>query len=67
MVAGRIAAATAWPSAPPAFTSNQLTVALTSFHFPHPQVGQTTLYIPVGLQAVYGDAKNWAFQGGFVG
>lgn len=33
----------------------------------HVQVGQTTLYIPVGLRAVYGDAKNWAFQGGFVG
>ena len=41
--------------------------ALTSLHRPHPQVGQTTLYIPVGLQAVYGDAKNWAFQGGFIG
>ena len=36
-------------------------------HCPHLQVGQTTLYVPVGLQAVYGDAKNWAFQGGFVG
>ncbi|KAI7841528.1 hypothetical protein COHA_004699 [Chlorella ohadii] len=30
-------------------------------------VGQTTLYMPVGLQAVYGDARNWEFVGGFLG
>ena len=34
---------------------------------PHAQVGQTTIYIPLGLRAVYGDARNWAFQGGFIG
>ena len=36
-------------------------------HCPHPQVGQTTLYIPVGLQAVYGSARAWEFGGGFLG
>lgn len=30
-------------------------------------VGQTTLYIPVGLQAVYGSARAWEFGGGFLG
>ena len=36
-------------------------------HCPHPQVGQTTLYVPVGLQAVYGSARAWEFGGGFLG
>ncbi|KAL4430794.1 hypothetical protein ABPG75_006050 [Micractinium tetrahymenae] len=30
-------------------------------------VGRTTLYMPLGLQALYGDAPGWAFGGGFVG
>ncbi|KAL4419158.1 hypothetical protein ABPG77_009134 [Micractinium sp. CCAP 211/92] len=30
-------------------------------------VGRTTLYMPLGLQAIYGDATGWAFGGGFVG
>lgn len=34
---------------------------------PPTQVGRTTLYMPLGLQAIYGDATGWAFGGGFVG
>ena len=34
---------------------------------PGVQVGQTTLYIPVGLAAVYGNSTAWPFVGGFVG
>ena len=56
-----------WWTAPHGLHSAHAVFTLTSLHCPHLQVDQTTLYIPVGLQAVYGDAKNWAFQGGFIG
>ena len=31
------------------------------------QPGKTVLYMPQGLRAVYGEARAWAFGGGFVG
>ena len=38
-----------------------------TLHPPPMQVDQTTLFFPKSLQAVYGDARSWAVEGGFLG